>query len=145
MEGAGTRLVDGPTSTEGRVLVRFPDQSPSGDWTVVCDRGWDLVAAAAACRSLGCPRRPLEASQGSKYGEPGEDEPALRSEVTCVGEEASLSDCDHVVFAPGDEGCNDTQLAGVSCDCGRWGKQKTRPHALRHASGCAITHGHTVF
>jgi Scavenger receptor cysteine-rich domain len=47
---AGIRLVDGPSSLEGRLEVFNHDDST---WGTVCSEGFDDVDASAACHSLG--------------------------------------------------------------------------------------------
>ncbi|XP_048213141.1 CD5 antigen-like [Perognathus longimembris pacificus] len=80
------RLVGGPTHCEGRVEVQH-----QGQWSTVCNTGWNLRAAKVVCRQLGCGRALLTHKQCNKASQ-GQG-PIWMSQISCSGQEAALQDC----------------------------------------------------
>eukprot|EP00057_Strongylocentrotus_purpuratus_P018677 XP_011673151.1 PREDICTED: scavenger receptor cysteine-rich domain superfamily protein-like [Strongylocentrotus purpuratus] len=106
-EHGAVRLVDGFTSSQGRV-----EYYDDGQWSTICDTVGDLRKATVVCRQLGY-LTASEAFGGSYFGSGSSDQPI--DAVSCHGYEAAFEDCDHRVFSP--ENCeyheND---AGVICN-----------------------------
>lgn len=104
-EQGSVRLVDGFTSSQGRV-----EYYDDGQWSTVCDTVGDLRKATVVCRQLGY-LAASEAFGGSYFGSGSSDQPI--DAISCHGYEAAFEDCD-LVFGP--ESCqyheND---AGVIC------------------------------
>ncbi|XP_051748220.1 deleted in malignant brain tumors 1 protein-like, partial [Ctenopharyngodon idella] len=98
------RLANGNTSCSGRVEVFY-----NGQWGTVCDDGWDLSDAAVACREMGCGDA-VEAKSAAYFG-PGAGQ-IFMGNVSCVGNEATLSVCDSRKFGMYDH----SKDAGVICD-----------------------------
>ena len=101
-EGA-IRLVDGIGSHEGRVEIYH-----DGMWGTVCDDGWDLQDATVVCQQLGYPSAEEAVSL---FG--GGSGPIWLDEVSCIGTEVELTQCDHNGF--GIEDCSHFEDAGVRC------------------------------
>ena len=99
------RLVNGPTSFEGRVEVYH-----NGEWGTVCDDRWDLNDAQVVCRKLGFGQA-IVATQNAFYGE-GSGRIWLDN-VNCVGTEFTIGDCSHNGW--GVEDCYHGEDAGVKC------------------------------
>jgi len=80
-----TRLRAGPGPGEGRVEVMR-----HGRWGTICHRGWDMQDANVACREIGfgtARKAPTKSSHGQGHG------PIWITDVGCIGNETSLSDC----------------------------------------------------
>ncbi|XP_038072908.1 LOW QUALITY PROTEIN: uncharacterized protein LOC119741237 [Patiria miniata] len=80
------RLVDGPSSTEGRV-----EMFANGEWGTVCNDGWNANAASVVCRQLGY----NNGSSISIANELVEQSAGViqLSSVNCRGDEERLIDC----------------------------------------------------
>ncbi|XP_071829431.1 scavenger receptor cysteine-rich domain-containing protein DMBT1-like isoform X50 [Apostichopus japonicus] len=99
------RLVNGIFQSEGRVEVFHNHQ-----WGTVCDDNWDINDASVVCRQLGYQR--AEAALIWAYFGAGVG-PIWMDEVNCVGNEASLSGCQHDGFGVHD--CSHSEDASVRC------------------------------
>ena len=104
---AVVRLVDGPTSYEGRVEVYY-----NGEWGTVCDDGWDLNDAQVVCRQLGYGQ--ATATLTRAYYERGSGNIWL-SNVNCYGYEATIESCSHSGWGIHNAYCNHNKDAGVRC------------------------------
>uniref|UniRef100_A0A3Q3CPF4 SRCR domain-containing protein n=1 Tax=Haplochromis burtoni TaxID=8153 RepID=A0A3Q3CPF4_HAPBU len=105
---SGTVRVVGSGSTRcsGRVEVYH-----NNSWgTVFCDDSWDLNDAAVVCRQLNCGPA-LQAPRSAHFGA-GTGQIWLDN-VTCSGNENSLTECQHSAF--GSKKCGHDKDAGVIC------------------------------
>ena len=100
------RLVNGPTTYEGRVEVYH-----NGVWGTVCDDYWDLNDAEVVCRQLGF--GPAIAARSRAYYGRGSGQIWL-DDVNCVGTELTIEDCSHRGW--GIENCAHSEDAGVQCN-----------------------------
>ena len=102
------RLVNGPTSYEGRVEVYY-----NGEWGTVCDDGWDLNDAQVVCRQLGFDLAidVIDATVSAYYGQ-GSGQIWLGN-VNCVGNESTVVNCSHDGW--GNYSCSHGEDAGVKC------------------------------
>uniref|UniRef100_A0A672HDA3 SRCR domain-containing protein n=1 Tax=Salarias fasciatus TaxID=181472 RepID=A0A672HDA3_SALFA len=107
-EGANQlRLADGGNSScSGRVEIFH-----SGQWGTVCDDNWDLDNANVVCRQLGC-RAAQSALSGAAFG--AGRGPIWLDNVSCFGNESSISDCRHSGF--GVHNCGHHEDASVICE-----------------------------
>ncbi|XP_038075993.1 scavenger receptor cysteine-rich domain superfamily protein-like [Patiria miniata] len=99
------RLVNGPTSNEGRVEVWH-----SGAWGTVCDDFWDLNDANVACRQLGYPYATnayISATHGAGSG------PIHLDDASCTGTEVRLGSCPHNGWDV--HNCNHNEDASLKC------------------------------
>ena len=100
------RLVGGSSYNEGRVEVNY-----NGEWSTVCDDGWDDTDAGVVCRQLGF------GSSGSAIGSAGFGQGSglvSLSSVSCNGNEPILARCGHLGINV-NKLCNHTEDAGVRC------------------------------
>ena len=88
---------------EGRVELFF-----NGSWGTVCDRNWDIREARVVCRMLGF-KGALSAPGRGRGGEGSG--PIVLDHVECLGNERTLTDCNHDGF--GDHDCRHREDAGV--------------------------------
>ncbi|XP_051546810.1 deleted in malignant brain tumors 1 protein-like [Myxocyprinus asiaticus] len=101
-----TMLVDGFSSCSGRVEVYRQWMW----WGTVCDNGWDLSDAAVVCKEVGC-GDVIEANSGASFGQ-GSGQ-IWMANVSCVGDESTLSSCESSNWAGND--CDHSKDAGVIC------------------------------
>ncbi|XP_030012425.1 deleted in malignant brain tumors 1 protein-like isoform X3 [Sphaeramia orbicularis] len=105
-EGVQIRLVgSGSTRCSGRVEVYH-----NGSWGTVCDDDWDFNDTQVLCRQLGCDTRdivPFTRRFGEGIGQIWLDD------VSCLGNESSLTDCQHEGFRNHD--CDHNEDVGVAC------------------------------
>ena len=102
------RLVNGPTSYEGRVEVYH-----NGEWGTVCDDGWDLNDAQVVCRQLGFDSAidAIHARSDAFYGQ-GSGQIWL-NKVNCNGNESTIVNCSHDGW--GIHSCTHAEDASVKC------------------------------
>ena len=98
------RLADGDDEGAGRVEVFY-----DGEWGTVCDDLWDSYDAQVICRELGFEGG--EALGMAYYGQGAG--PIWLDSVECVGDEASLFDCQHQPW--GDHDCSHAEDAAIRC------------------------------
>ncbi|XP_063966830.1 uncharacterized protein LOC129277690 isoform X10 [Lytechinus pictus] len=106
LEDGIVRLVDGLSSSEGRVEVSY-----NGQWGTVCDDEWDITDATVVCRSLGFIGA-LDAIPSAGFGE-GTGTIVL-DDVNCSGDESSLFECSNRGL--GVHNCGHGEDAGVRCE-----------------------------
>ena len=83
----------------------------NGTWGTVCDDDWDLQDAMVVCRQLGYINATAAvgpARFGSGSG------PILFSELSCVGNESTITECDH--RSTGGHNCSHSQDVGAVCE-----------------------------
>ena len=101
------RLVGGNLNNEGRVEVYY-----NGEWSTVCDDGWDDTDAGVVCRQLGF------GSSGTAIGSAGFGQGSgsiLLDSVTCNGSEPILARCGHLGINV-IRSCSHAEDAGVKCN-----------------------------
>ena len=104
--GALIRLVEGSSYNEGRVEVNY-----DGEWGTVCDNGWDYNDANVVCRQLGYSSAATIYSN-AHFGQGSG--PILLEDITCTGNELTLSSCGHLGFGI-TRSCTHFEDAGVRC------------------------------
>uniref|UniRef100_UPI003AAE9E63 scavenger receptor cysteine-rich domain-containing protein DMBT1-like n=1 Tax=Centroberyx gerrardi TaxID=166262 RepID=UPI003AAE9E63 len=102
------RLVNGPSSNEGRVEVYL-----NGQWGTVCDDSWDIAEAQVVCRHLNF-HGAKAAVAGGVYGQ-GSGQ-ILMDDLNCDGSEKDLSHCGFKGWGVSD--CRHSEDAGVVCEKG---------------------------
>ncbi|XP_034714135.1 lysyl oxidase homolog 3B isoform X1 [Etheostoma cragini] len=88
------RLTGGRTRYEGRVELLSSDSNGTQSWGLVCGESWSTKEAMVACRQLGLGY----ANQGLQetwYWDSSNVTDMIMSGVKCVGNEMSLSQCQH--------------------------------------------------
>ncbi len=97
------RLVGGVDESTGRVEVFL-----NGEWGTVCDDSFDLVDARVVCRQLGY----RDAARViDRFG--GGDGPIYLDDVSCIGNEQRLVDCNSQ--GVGVHNCGHLEDVGVEC------------------------------
>ncbi|XP_061095007.1 deleted in malignant brain tumors 1 protein-like [Conger conger] len=100
-----TRLVNGSDQCSGRVEIYHV-----GQWGTVCDNSWNMNDAEVVCRQAGCGRA-LDALSSAHFGQGSG--PIWLGDVSCSGNESSLTQCQHPGF--GSYNCSHHEDAGVNC------------------------------
>ncbi|XP_061095006.1 deleted in malignant brain tumors 1 protein-like [Conger conger] len=99
------RLVNGSDQCSGRVEIYHV-----GQWGTVCDNSWNMNDAEVVCRQAGCGRA-LDALSSAHFGQGSG--PIWLGDVSCSGNESSLTQCQHPGF--GSYNCSHHEDAGVNC------------------------------
>ena len=95
------RLVNGADGESGAVEIYH-----QGEWGRVCADGFSIFDADVVCKQVS--QKPLQKLSNGDYSS---TTPFVVSDITCVGDESSLSQCD---ITPG-TACTSGRSAGVSC------------------------------
>ncbi|XP_041371612.1 scavenger receptor cysteine-rich domain-containing group B protein-like [Gigantopelta aegis] len=110
------RLVNGSTDKEGRLEVFYNNQ-----WGTICDKYFDTIAAAVACKMLG--HRPVGAQMLSRDDVTDGTGPIWMSSIDCnPGSEDSLTDCEHHGWEQDQEiilnsdNCQHKNDVGIRCE-----------------------------
>ena len=77
----------------------------------MCDDKWDNLDARVVCRQLGLPDADARAHKHAHFGEGAGK--ILLDNVTCVGTESVLDQCQHSEWETHD--CNHREDVGVTC------------------------------
>ena len=83
------RLRNGSTHSEGRVDVYY-----EGEWSAICDNGWDINDATVICRQLGYVSV-LRPTNHSAYPPSNANAQLWLDHVACRGNESSIQFCAH--------------------------------------------------
>ncbi|XP_074597617.1 lysyl oxidase homolog 3-like [Brevipalpus obovatus] len=103
------RIVEGRSSNEGRIEVRFDEFSP---WYNMCGDGWSLLEAMVACRQMG-----LGYAQYALVGQfVGQRSTRIFPAIRCRGTETRLRDCE-LRSSDGSSSCSNgsANIASVIC------------------------------
>ena len=101
----GSRLVRGSGPHEGLLEIYH-----NGTWGTVCDDKWDLQDARGLCHQLGYINATTAAGPARFSSGSG---PILFSELSCVGNESTITECDHLSSG---HNCNHSQVVGAVCE-----------------------------
>ncbi len=105
MQNGDVRLVNGPSSNEGRVEVYY-----DGQWGTVCDDSWSNQDGDIICKQLGyegAAKIFYRASYGEGTG------PIWVDQIQCKPEHQSILDCSHNGWGVND--CSHREDASVEC------------------------------
>ena len=102
---SGIRLTDGGSPNQGRVEINL-----NGLWGTVCSNGWDSKEAEVVCQMLNFTSA-ASAPTAVTFG--GGSGPIWLSDVSCNGNENSISECRHKGW--GRHSCSHYRDAGVIC------------------------------
>ena len=125
------RLVNSDNRCSGRVEIFH-----RGQWGTVCDDGWDLRDADVVCRQLGCGRA-RSANHTATFGQG--NGPIWLDEVSCFGNESSITNCRHQGFGAHD--CSHSEDASVVCE----GKCLLFTLTKKMSSSISFTFYHTKY
>ncbi|XP_038061681.1 deleted in malignant brain tumors 1 protein-like [Patiria miniata] len=100
------RLVDGNSSSEGRVEVYY-----QGSWGTVCDDQFDIHDAAVICHQLGFPSAVRAVSAAAEFSIGSG--PIFLDDLECSGDESTLANCSHAGWT--EHNCGHLEDAGVIC------------------------------
>jgi hypothetical protein len=123
------RLVGGATTNEGRVEVFV-----GGTWGTVCDDRWTDLDAIVVCRQLGFSIVGARAVSRAYFGQGSGS--ILLDDVSCLGGEASLLDCNSSLLV---HNCYHFEDAGVICPT--YSVNVTRPVRLMINSSVSTNEG----
>ena len=128
------RLIGDSAPNKGRVEVYR-----NGFWGTICSDGWDLSDALVVCRMLGY-QGAWSAGCCNNY-RVGTG-PVWLSELSCTGQESSLSECDHKGW--GINKCNHEKDANVICHDAPTDQPTTRPSATVTLTTIATPEGKSI-
>uniref|UniRef100_A0A1I8GEC2 Scavenger receptor cysteine-rich type 1 protein M130-like n=1 Tax=Macrostomum lignano TaxID=282301 RepID=A0A1I8GEC2_9PLAT len=110
------KLIDGHTSMEGTVMLRFRRLNNASQawslWGLLCDDGWSTASADVVCKQLGFGPA-LQYTVANKFQTDLRGRQILLDDVRCSGSEADLSQCRS--RSPGQHNCEVGEAAGVRC------------------------------
>ncbi|TDH15847.1 hypothetical protein EPR50_G00013920 [Perca flavescens] len=106
VEGQVRLANGGNNSCSGRVEIFH-----RGQWGTVCDDAWELVDAQVVCRQLGCGTA-RSALTNAAFGQGSG--PIWLDDVSCSGNESSITDCRHQGF--GVHNCGHVEDASIICE-----------------------------
>ena len=102
LDPVSVRIVDGPTSYQGRLEVLY-----NGEWGTVSNSGFDRQDADIACRQLGYNGSAAVYTHGEGTGF------VWLTDVNCNGIETSLDQCAHDGWVC--NGCSHNSVVGIIC------------------------------
>ncbi|ESO86370.1 hypothetical protein LOTGIDRAFT_129408, partial [Lottia gigantea] len=101
------RLKDGPSPYEGRLEVYYNEK-----WGTVCDDGFNQDEAKVVCKMLGVSDvTKVLVKNRAQYG--SGTGPIWLDNVRCIGNESSITDCNHNAWGLGN--CGHSEDVGLKC------------------------------